>query len=67
MRRRIAAAALFLGVVTFVGTGISWAAKSHMVEATEHTQAAVEHGKAGHADVAGKAAAGALEHLKAVK
>jgi cell division protein FtsB len=67
MRRRLAAAALILGAVAFVGTGISWAEKSHLVEATEHTQAAVEHGKAGHADVLATHATEALKHAEAAE
>ncbi|PWB76993.1 MAG: metal-binding protein SmbP [Candidatus Methylomirabilota bacterium] len=67
MRRKLAAAVLALGMTIFSGSGISWAMKSHMIEATEHTQAAVGYGKAGHADVLVQHATAALMHAEAAQ
>lgn len=46
MRRRLAVAALVLGMITFVASSVSWAEKSHLAQAIEHIEAAIkEQGK----------------------
>ena len=42
-------------------------ANPHLEEGIKGLKDAIEHGKAGHADVATKAASGALMHIKEVK
>lgn len=50
MRQRLVAAVLILGAITFVGGSVSWAAKPHEISLFDHTDAAIMHGKQGHAD-----------------
>ncbi|MBZ0169954.1 Metal-binding protein SmbP precursor [Candidatus Methylomirabilis lanthanidiphila] len=67
MRRRLAAAVLVLGVITFAGMSVSWAEKSHQVQAIERTRAAIAVGKEGHKDALVELATQALQHAEAAE
>ncbi len=67
MRRRLAAAILILGAITFMGGNMSWAAKPHALDALDHTDAGIMHGKQGHADTLVFHLEKALKHAEAAQ
>lgn len=67
MRGRLAAAILILGAITFMAGSVSWAAKPHAIEALDHTDAGIMHGKMGHADALVFHIEKALKHAEAAQ
>ncbi len=64
MTRRHMIAMLSLGLALFVAPQISFAAKSHLEQAIEHTKEAIDEGNKGNASALVERATTALEHAR---